>query len=135
MTVPPELLSFARHLRKEQTDAETLLWYLLRGRRLDGFKFRRQYPVSGYILDFYCHEAGLAVELDGGGHDDDKQRLHDDERTKVLLAKNILVLRFWNNEVLDSLECVLEKIHAQLKLSPSSGLRPPSPSGRRDDAD
>jgi very-short-patch-repair endonuclease len=112
--VPPELLTFARQLRRQQTDVETLLWYLLRGRRFCGFKFRRQYPVAGYIVDFYCHEAGLAVELDGGGHAENEQRIYDEERTKVLEAAGLRVLRFWNNDVLNSLEDILEELYVRL---------------------
>jgi len=116
LTIPSELLIFARQLRKGQTDAEKLLWYLLRGRRLCGFKFRRQYPICGYILDFYCHDAGLAVELDGAGHNYEEQRLYDEERTKVLKAANIRVVRFWNNDVLNSVEDVLEEIYSNLMV-------------------
>ena len=114
LPIPPELLVFARQLRKSQTDAEKLLWYILRGRRFCGFKFRRQYPICRYILDFYCHDVGLAVELDGGGHNDEEQRLYDEERTKVIEAVSIRVLRFWNNDVLNSLEDVLENIYDHL---------------------
>ena len=110
-----ELITFARRRRKEQTDAENLLWHLLRDRRFCGFKFRRQYPIGGYILDFYCHAAKLAIELDGGGHSTDEQRIYDAERTKVLKGAGLRVLRFWNNEVLNSLEDVLAEIHAHLK--------------------
>ena len=131
LSVPPNLLIFARQLRKEQTDAEILLWYILRNRRFCGFKFRRQYPKCGYILDFYCHDEALAVELDGGGHNDEEQRIYDIERSKVLEAAGIRVLRFWNNDVLTSLEDVLEEIFQKLQTSPSTDLRPPSPSGRR----
>ena len=114
MPVPPELLIFARQLRKEQTDAENLLWYVLRGRRFCGFKFRRQVPMCGYILDLYCHDAGLAIELDGGGHIFEEQRIYDAERTKVLEAASIRVVRFWNNDVLTAVEDVLESIYSQL---------------------
>ena len=114
MPVPPELLTFARELRKSQTDTENLLWHLLRDRRFCGFKFRRQYPLGGYILDFYCHTAKLAIELDGGGHNSEEQRLYDSGRTKVLEGEGLRVLRFWNNEVLNSLEDVLAEIYAQL---------------------
>jgi very-short-patch-repair endonuclease len=95
LPLPTELLIFARQLRKEQTDAEKLLWRVLRGRHFCGFKFRRQYPICGYILDFYCHDAGLAVELDGGGHNHEEQRLYDEERTKALTGAGIRVIRFW----------------------------------------
>jgi very-short-patch-repair endonuclease len=115
MPIPPELLIFARELRKKQTDAENLLWQVLRGRRFCGFKFRRQCPMHGYILDFYCHEAGLAVELDGGGHNEEEQRQYDEERTKILEAAGIHVVRFWNNDVLSNTEIVLEKLHTYLE--------------------
>ena len=116
MSVPPELLIFARQLRLQQTDAEQLLWYILRGRRFCGFKFRRQHPMCGYILDFYCHDAGLAVELDGGGHNDEEQRLYDLERSKTLEASSIRVVRFWNNDVLNSVEDVLEELYRHLNI-------------------
>jgi very-short-patch-repair endonuclease len=112
--VPAELLTFARKLRQSQTDAETLLWHLFRGRRFCRFKFRRQYPIYGYILDFYCHAAKLAIELDGGGHNTEEQRLFDAERTKILEGAGIHVIRFWNGDVLNSLESVMEDVHAQL---------------------
>jgi very-short-patch-repair endonuclease len=68
--------------------------------------------MCGYILDFYCHDVGIAVELDGGGHTGDEQCLYDDERTKVLEAAGIRIVRFWNNDVLNSLEDVLKELHA-----------------------
>jgi very-short-patch-repair endonuclease len=114
MTVPAELLIFARELRKQQTDTENLLWQLLRDRQLCGFKFRRQHPIGGYNLDFYCHEARFAVELDGGGHNMEEQRQYDEERRNALEGAGIKIIRFWNNEVLISLEIVLEEIHRHL---------------------
>jgi very-short-patch-repair endonuclease len=114
MPLPPDILTFARQLRKNQTDAENLLWHILRGRRFCGFKFRRQFPACGYILDFYCHDAGLAVELDGGGHNTDEQILYDEERTKVMESSGIKVVRFWNNDVLASTDVVLEELYSRL---------------------
>ena len=114
MRVPQELLTFARQLRQGQTDAEALIWHLLRGHRFCGFKFRRQYPLAGYILDFYCHTTRLAIELDGGGHNDEEHRRYDKERTKVLESAGIRVVRFWNNDVLNDLESVLEEIYIHL---------------------
>ena len=130
MPIPPELLTFARQLRQSQTDAEHLIWRILRGRRFGGFKLRRQQPFGGYILDFYCHEALLAIELDGGGHAEVQQIEYDHVRTEVLAGAGITVLRFWNHDVLQHTESVLEAIWSALNqtLSPSSGLRPPSPS-------
>ncbi len=114
MTVPPGLLIFARELRTQQTDAENMLWQLLRGRQLCGFKFRRQHPVAGYILDFYCREAAFAIELDGGGHNETDQRIYDDERTCILETVGIKVVRFWNHDVFNATEDVLEEIYVHL---------------------
>ncbi len=127
--LPADLRAFARELRVRQTDAENLLWGLLRNRRLLGSKFRRQYPINPYILDFYCHEAKLAVELDGGQHAE--QRHYDQQRTAQLESCGILVLRFWNNEVLQQVESVLEKIYLVLgQRTPSSpALLPPAGEG------
>jgi ATP-dependent helicase HrpA/adenine-specific DNA-methyltransferase len=97
---------FARHLRSESTDAEKRLWRLLRERRFSGFKFRRQHPVAGYFLDFYCVAARLAVELDGGGHGHPDQRSLDETRSRVLAAQGIRVLRFWNHQLDTALETV-----------------------------
>ena len=79
--LPQDLLNFAPSLRQEQTDAETRLWGLLRSRRLAGFKFRRQHPIPPYVADFYCHEAALVIEVDGGQHGDDRGH---DERGRIL---------------------------------------------------
>jgi len=114
--VSPELLIFAKQLRRQQTDAEQLLWQVLRRRNFMGFKFRRQHPLGGYILDFYCHAAQLAIELDGGGHNSDAQKQYDEERTKVISGAGIKVARFWNHDVLNSLDVVLEEIYRHLKL-------------------
>ena len=114
MPVPPELLTFSRELRKKQTDAENLMWLLLRDRRLAGFKFRRQHPFGHYILDFYCHEAALAIELDGGGHAEEQQLEYDRIRSAELEGAGIHVLRFWNNDVLLNTEAVLEVVWGEL---------------------
>jgi very-short-patch-repair endonuclease len=116
----PILVTRARELRKRQTDAESLLWRNLRRRNFVGVKFRRQHPVEGYIADFYCGEARLVVELDGGGHAEDGQARYDGERTIALARAGIRVLRFWNTEVLQSLDGVLEVIFEAVR-------RPPSP--------
>jgi len=110
------LTSLARKLRKESTDAERLLWQYLRGRRLDGFKFRRQVVIESYIVDFVCFDAKLIIELDGGQHLDQQEL--DENRTKDLLVMGYRVLRFWNHEVLSEMEAVLEEIHSFLIASP-----------------
>jgi len=130
MPVPSVILEHARELRSRLTDAEELLWFLLRDRRFCGFKFRRQHPVSGYILDFYCHSKRLAIELDGSGHAEQQQAEYDQERTSVLQGASIRVLRFWNHDVLVSTEVVLAEILEALKAPPHPAQAPPSPLGR-----
>jgi len=83
-----------RVLRKNMTEAENYLWQLIRDRRLNGYKFRRQHPIGGYILDFYCPSKKLAVELDGSQHDILVQKHSDNKRTKDLLKMGIHVIRF-----------------------------------------
>ena len=91
--------SQARSLRKKATWAEKRLWALLRSRRLAGYKFRRQYAAGPYHLDFYCIEAGVAVESDGFGHGHPAARKQDQERDAYLARKGILVKRIWNSQL------------------------------------
>ena len=90
---------FARNLRRESTAAEKRLWRLLRHRRFEEFKFRRQYPCGIYFLDFFCVAARVAVETDGGGHGFPDQRARDEKRNQFLMQQGIKVLRFWNHQV------------------------------------
>jgi very-short-patch-repair endonuclease len=101
-------VAFQRSLRLLSTDAESKLWYWLRDRRLGGFKFRRQYPIGRYIVDFCCYEQRLIVELDGAPHL--SSRLYDAERTQNLEKFGFRVLRFWNSEVLGHVHVVSNKI-------------------------
>ncbi|MDZ4279174.1 MAG: endonuclease domain-containing protein [Hydrogenophaga sp.] len=108
----------ARELRGQMTDAETLLWQNFKGRRFQGFKFRRQRPLGPYILDFVCLEAGLAIEVDGGQHSD--QLAYDRARTALIEAQGLTVIRFWNHEVMNETPAVLEKIWQTLQaLTPT----------------
>jgi len=119
--LPHDLLEFARSLRKKQTDAETRLWHLLQDRRLAGKKFRRQHPIPPYVVDFYCHEKKLVIEVDGGQHAEDRRR--DQKRTEFLESKGLRVIRFWNNDVLQETEAVLQVIwNALQKPSPPTPL-------------
>ncbi len=106
----------ARKLRVDQTEAEARLWLKLRGRRLVDAKFRRQTPIGHYIVDFMCFEAKLIVELDGGQHA--VNSVADDERTAWLEGQGFRVLRFWNNDVLDNIEGVVERILMGLSGEP-----------------
>lgn len=98
----------ARELRRNQTEAERILWQHLRDRRLLGHKFRRQMPIPPYIADFACVELKLIVELDGSQHAD--QQEYDAQRTAYLEAHGYQVLRFWNNQVMGDIEGVLRAI-------------------------
>jgi very-short-patch-repair endonuclease len=106
----------ARELRRNQTDAETKLWYELRDRRLNGFRFRRQFPIGHFIVDFCCQEQRLVIEIDGGQHAE--QEKADGYRSRLLQARRYRVLRFWNTDVLLNMDGVLERILEE--LSPPS---------------
>ena len=113
----------ARQLRHNSTDAERHLWRRLRLRQADGLKFRRQYPIGRFIVDFVCIERGLVVEIDGGQHGSE-QVIYDAERDAWLQTKGYQVLRFWNNEVLLEVESVLEVIRRRLARAPPSRPSP-----------
>ncbi|MEJ2566862.1 MAG: endonuclease domain-containing protein [Gammaproteobacteria bacterium] len=106
----------ARALRVRQTDAERLLWFRLRNRQLCGCKFRRQQVMGAYIVDFVCMEPKLVIELDGGQHS--WQDEYDARRSRYLNGLGFKVLRFWNSDVLNSIDAVLESIRQQLISSP-----------------
>ncbi len=110
-----ELLERARRLRREQSDAERLLWGHLRARRLGGFKFRRQAPRAPFIVDFVCAERRLVVELDGSQHGADAAVAYDVRRTATLNARGLRVVRYWNHDVLKHLRFVLDDILRELE--------------------
>ena len=112
-----EQREFAKQLRHELTDCERLLWQRLRNRQLGGFKFRRQYPLPPYVLDFYCAELGLAVELDGGQHFSDQALRRDAERSRYLGGRGIRVIRFSNREVLAQMPELLAEILRQAEIA------------------
>ncbi|GAB3344703.1 endonuclease domain-containing protein [Lysobacter tyrosinilyticus] len=117
----------ARELRSNATDAEKVLWRALRGKQLEGFRFRRQVPIAGFIADFLCPQARLIIELDGGQHAE--QGGYDAARTTKLAGFGYRVLRYWNNDVLARTEAVLEDIHSHLlKSNNKSNSTPPQPS-------
>jgi len=105
-----KLYQYGRELRQESTEAEKLLWAELRNRKLDSLKFRRQHPLDKFIVDFYCNERRLVVELDGGVHDEKINKEYDEARTGMLAGLNIIVLRFKNEDVTKNLKEVLKKI-------------------------
>jgi very-short-patch-repair endonuclease len=113
------LFQLARLNRQSMTEAETLLWRCLKGRKLMGHKFRRQHPFKRYIIDFYCPDSQLAIELDGEYHDDLKQKEYDEERTRELSDVGVQVIRFKNKDVVQNLPSVLQEISLHLRISPS----------------
>jgi very-short-patch-repair endonuclease len=104
----------ARELRRNQTEAEERLWNELRGRRLAAAKFVRQYQIGEFIADFACRSLRLAIELDGGRHSENER---DAARTRVVEAYGYRVIRFWNNEVLENMDGVLQAISHELELA------------------
>ena len=102
----------AKALRKTSTDAERRMWLLLRDRRLLPFKFRRQHPIGPYIADFVCIEKRLVVELDGGQHADAVE--YDERRTAEIQERGYRVIRFWDNDVLQRTESVMQALYREL---------------------
>lgn len=123
-----ELLCNAKALRANQTDAEQRLWRHLWAHRFMGLKFKRQKPLGRYIVDFVCVERRLVIEIDGGQHAEQVE--YDRQRDAWLRNRGYTVLRFWNNEVLQRLEDVLEKMRLTVTLSPG-----PSPTSGRGEQD
>ena len=118
----------ARVLRRKLTDAERKLWYALRDRRFEGFKFLRQVPIGPFVADFVCRREALIIEVDGGQHA--LQVDKDEARTDFLMYEGFRVIRFWNGDVLKNLEGVLTTIRLELPEVPSflpRGARPPHP--------
>jgi very-short-patch-repair endonuclease len=121
----------AKRLRRNQSDAERVLWLRLRNRRLNGLKFKRQMPIDRYIADFGCSEARLIIELDGGQHA--IRAAEDQARTRVFEDMGYLVLRFWNNDVLQNTDGVLEEILNTLEQHRPEPPHPgPLPAGERE---
>ena len=108
----PQIFSNAKKLRENQTQAEEKLWLAVKNNQIEGYKFRRQHPLSIYIADFYCHALKLVIEIDGGYHLDEEQRLLDEKRTSDIEFQGLKVIRFTNDEVLLQLPEVLDTIKA-----------------------
>ncbi len=113
----PDLKTLSQNLRKNQTEPELKFWYHVRRKQLNNLKFRRQVPIDKYIVDFLCFEKRLIIEIDGGQHADNIE--YDAQRTKDLNEKGFIVLRFWNNDVMNNIEGVLEEIINTVNPLPS----------------
>jgi len=116
--------TFARGLRKAQTPAEAKLWQALRNGRLDGLKFRRQHPIGPYFADFACEALMLAIELDGGVHDEDDRDLKDQYRQRDIETLGWSVIRFPNADVMARLPDLLDAIRAQVERARAQGFHP-----------
>ncbi len=112
---PSKTLKRARSLRHSQTEAEQLLWWRMRNRNLNGFKFNRQAPVGPFIADFLCNDRKLIVEVDGATHGEDHETAYDERRTAYLEAKGYRVLRVQNHDVFTMLDDVLNGIVLELE--------------------
>lgn len=110
MKIDPQLLEFARTMRTNATDAEYLMWQILRNKQFMNLKFRRQHVIKPYIVDLYCYEIGLVIELDGSQHGLDDAIEYDVERTKFLEALGLKVVRYWNHDVLGQTDVMLEDL-------------------------
>lgn len=121
------LHAFAKELRNNSTDAERHLWRYLRNSQLEGAKFRRQQPIEAYIVDFVCFNKRIVVELDGGQHAENPE--YDGQRDVCLRRNGFDVLRFWNNEVFENIEGVLEVIRQRCLEVASPTPQPPPARG------
>jgi len=111
-----------KNLRRNETDAERKIWSRLRNKQVDGLKFYRQYSIGSYVLDFFCPMRRLAIEIDGGQHNEDGERVHDAKRTDYLAQQGIQVIRFWNNDVMMNIDGALETI--LIAITPSNSPLP-----------
>ncbi|MBN1221463.1 MAG: endonuclease domain-containing protein [Anaerolineae bacterium] len=105
--IPPTILARARELRRQMTPAEQKLWQQLRGRQFYQLKFRRQHPLARFILDFYCHQHQLVIEVDGDSHADPAQKAYDAARTEWLEQRGLRVIRFSNYDIETNMDGVL----------------------------
>jgi very-short-patch-repair endonuclease len=115
-SVDKRVRGHAKQMRRGQTDAEAAMWHLLRDRQLSKVKFRRQFPFRNYIFDFVCFERRLIIEIDGSQHANSKR---DEERDAALASEGFQVIRYWNNDVLQRRNAVLEDLFAKLALDQS----------------
>ena len=124
----PVTKEYRQILRRTTTPTENMLWRRLKGKQLDGLRFRQQHGYGPYVLDFYCPSLRLCIELDGNIHDEEQVRLKDEERTEFLLEQRIHVLRFRNEDVENDVEGVLERIREYINrviINKTEAVQPP----------
>lgn len=115
----PLIFERANVLKRDMTKAEKLLWKAIRNKKLNGIKFRRQHPIGQFIADFYCHEEKLVIEVDGDIHNELAIQERDEGRTYMMEQLDLRVIRFKNDEVVNNLKDVLEKIKKSCAALPS----------------
>lgn len=122
-TTNRELIQKARELRKSMTLAEKILWSELKSKKISGYKFRRQFPVFDYIVDFYCYELNLVIEIDGPVHNLPEIKIYDEKRDNLFRTNGYVVLHLSNDEIISNLSTTLIKIIEFINgiLSPSRG--------------
>jgi Uncharacterized protein conserved in bacteria len=104
----------AKELRKKTTTAEQILWNRLKNNSLKNHKFRRQHPIESFIVDFYCHQAKLVIEIDGGYHNISDQKEYDSDRSFEIEKYGLRVIRFSNEDILENIEFVIKRIEQNL---------------------
>ena len=109
-------LKYAKQMRSNMTDAESKLWYYLRAKRFYGLKFKRQVLIGEYIVDFLSKEKNIVIELDGGQHNEDDNIVKDNERTKYLESQGYIVIRYWNNDIMQNIDAVLSDLKDRLDV-------------------
>ncbi len=118
---PASIFENAKKLRSNKTNAEQKLWLELSGKRIKGFRFRCQHPISEFIVDFYCHRAKLVIEIDGDIHNSSEQADYDSGRTYELEKFDLCIIRFTNQQVQNNINEVIHVIEAHLKAKSPSG--------------
>ena len=125
-----EQIENSRQLRKNMTSQERKLWCIIRNRQFYGYRFRRQFPLGQYIVDFICREKKIIIEIDGGQHNEIKNIQYDNKRTEYLISEGYKVMRFWNNDIDKNISGVYEKLKEVFEIG--KNITPPQPSPSRE---
>ena len=120
----------SRQLRKNMTLQEKKLWSVIRNRQFFGYRFRRQFPIGQYIVDFICREKKIIIEIDGGQHNEIKNIQYDNKRTEYLISEGYKVMRFWNNDIDKNICGVYDKLKEVFEIG--EDITPPQPSPSRE---
>jgi len=125
-----EQIEKSRDLRKNMTPQERKLWYIIKNRQFFGYRFRRQFPLGQYIVDFICRAKKIIIEIDGGQHNEIKNIQYDNKRTEYLISEGYKVIRFWNNDIDKNMGGVYNKLKEVFEIG--ENITPPQPSPSRE---